>query len=137
MLGIALRRFIAISAHVGLWVVALTAAFLLRFDFHFPRNYGDAVLVWYPLLLAIRVASFYAFGLFRGIWRYTSARDAIDIFKATTLSTLVLTAILVVFFQTFPRSVIAIDYMLALMLVGGVRFSIRAFRPPNVPLPSK
>jgi FlaA1/EpsC-like NDP-sugar epimerase len=137
ILNVATRRTVVIVAHLFLWSAALTLAFLLRFEFRVPAKHQVELLAWLPVLLAVRVVAFYFFGLFRGIWRYTSARDAIDIFKATTLSTLVLTAILVVFFQTFPRSVIAIDYMLALILVGGVRFSIRAFRPPNAPPPSK
>jgi FlaA1/EpsC-like NDP-sugar epimerase len=136
-MGVAARRTVVIVAHLALWAAALIAAFLLRFDFRLPPPHDVELWLWLPVVLAIRTAAFYAFGLFRGIWRYTSARDAIDIFKATTLSTLVLTAVLVVFFQHFPRSVIAIDYMLALMLVGGIRFSIRAFRPPNAPPPQK
>src|SRR5512140_1539913 len=109
VVGLAARRMFVIVAHLVLWAAALVAAFLLRFEFRLPAQHAVQLVVWLPLVLIVRVAAFYAF----------------DIFKATTLSTLVLTAVLVVFFQTFPRSVIAIDYMLALMLVGGVRFSIR------------
>jgi len=136
-LGIAARRTIVIGAHLVLWTLALVGAFLLRFDFEIPKAHSAAFAVWLPLLLAIRTIMFYGFGLFRGIWRYTSARDAVGIFKATTLSTLVLTAVLVVFFGMFPRSVIAIDYVLALLLVGGVRFSIRAFRPVGTAVSEK
>ncbi len=134
VVGVATRRTFVIVAHLVLWAAALVAAFLLRFDFRLPEQHAAQLLVWLPLLLAIRVASFYALSLFRGIWRYTSAHDAIRIFEATTLGTLVFTLLLVLFFQTFPRSVVIIDYVLAMAFVGGARFSIRAFRPPNAPV---
>ena len=137
VVGVATRRTFVIVAHLVLWAAALVAAFLLRFDFRLPEQHAAQLLVWLPLLLAIRVASFYALSLFRGIWRYTSAHDAIRIFEATTLGTLVFTLLLVLFFQTFPRSVVIIDYVLAMAFVGGARFSIRAFRPPNAPVRTK
>ena len=137
VVGVATRRTLVIIAHLVLWAAALGAAFLLRFDFRLPELHAIQLIVWLPFLLAIRVASFYAFSLFRGIWRYTSAHDAIQIFKATTLGTLVFTLVLVLFFQTFPRSVLIIDYVLAMAFVGGARFAIRAFRPPNAPLANK
>ena len=137
VVGVATRRTFVIVAHLVLWAAALVAAFLLRFDFRLPEQHAAQLLVWLPLLLAIRVASFYALSLFRGIWRYTSAHDAIRIFEATTLGTLVFTLLLVLFFQTFPRSVVIIDYVLAMAFVGGARFSIRAFRPPNAPVTNK
>jgi FlaA1/EpsC-like NDP-sugar epimerase len=135
--NVATRRTVVVVTHLLLWEAAVTCAFLLRFEFRLPPAASVELLAWLPVLLGVRVVSFYFFGLFRGIWRYTSARDAIDIFKATTLGTLVFTLFLVLFFRTFPRSVILIDYVLALVFVGGARFSIRALRPPNAPLPSK
>jgi FlaA1/EpsC-like NDP-sugar epimerase len=135
--NVATRRTVVVVTHLLLWEAAVTCAFLLRFEFRLPPAASVELLAWLPVLLGVRVVTFYFFGLFRGIWRYTSARDAIDIFKATTLGTLVFTLFLVFFFQTFPRSVVLIDYVLALLFVGGARFSIRALRPPNAPLPSK
>ncbi|MGB8930873.1 MAG: nucleoside-diphosphate sugar epimerase/dehydratase [Anaeromyxobacteraceae bacterium] len=137
ILNVATRRTVVIVAHLVLWTAALACAFLLRFEFRVQASLVAQVLVWLPLLLAIRVASFYALSLFRGIWRYTSAHDAIQIFKATTLGTLVFTVFLVFFFQTFPRSVVIIDWVLAMAFVGGARFSIRALRPPNAPVTNK
>jgi FlaA1/EpsC-like NDP-sugar epimerase len=120
-----------IMAHLGLWAVAFVLALVLRFDFKLPNGVEDIARVWLPILLLARVATFHYFGLFSGLWRYTGARDAIGIVKATTLSTLAVLAFLVVSISGYPRSVVAIEWLTALVLVGGTRFAIRAFRPQH------
>jgi FlaA1/EpsC-like NDP-sugar epimerase len=128
-----LQRAGTIGTHLALWTCALAIAFLLRFDLRVPAALRDIVHTWLPVLLAVRVLAFYRYGLFRGMWRYTGAKDAIAIAKATTLATLATTAFLLVAFgHHFPRSVIAIEWFAAMLLVGGARFSFRAFRPQNL-----
>jgi FlaA1/EpsC-like NDP-sugar epimerase len=101
-------------------------AFELRFDFHVPRGQYDLPF-WLTVLLVARLAAFQASGLFRGLWRYTGAGDALAILKATTVSSLVLAAVVVSGAWRFPRSVVAIEWLVAVVLVGGLRFAGRAF----------
>jgi FlaA1/EpsC-like NDP-sugar epimerase len=119
------RRTLVIAVHIGLWAAALYLAFGLRFDFHVPRIYRDMQPVWFPALLALRVFFFYRCGLFRGLWRYTGARDLVAILTATTLSSAAFGALLVLGFGTFTRSVPVIEWLLAVTLVGGMRFFVR------------
>jgi FlaA1/EpsC-like NDP-sugar epimerase len=130
-LQVGARRAAIIAVHLVLWTAALAIAFLLRFEFAVPHGFLPAVAVWLPVLLIVRVGTFGAMGLFRGVWRYTGARDAIAIVEATTISSLVVLAFLVVAIQGFPRSVVAIEWLAALALVGGSRFAIRAMRAPS------
>jgi len=132
-MSVGARRALVIAVHLGLWSVALVLAFVLRFEFNVPPQYQDQVAVWLPLLLAVRTAAFYRFGLFRGMWRYTGAKDAVAISKATTLSTLAMVGFLVLGFQTFPRSIVVIEWLAAIMLVGGFRFAARALRTTRLP----
>ncbi len=132
--SVGVRRTLIIAVHLGLWTAAFILAVQLRFDFKLPKEFNDLILVWLPVLLAARVATFYYFGLFQGLWRYTGARDAIGITKATTFSSLAVLAFLVVAARSFPRSVVAIEWLTALMFVGGTRFAIRSLRPRNMPL---
>ncbi len=120
-----------VAVHFVLWIAAFTLAFLLRFDFRIPRGFQEIVRIWLPVLLAARVATFYSLGLFHGLWRYTGARDAIGIAKATTISSLTVLAFLVIAIRGFPRSVVAIEWLTALAFVGGARFAIRTLRPPS------
>ncbi len=133
VLSVGARRGLVIAVHLGLWSAALALAFLLRFDFHVPAEHAAKIHVWLPVLLCFRVLTFYRWGLFRGLWRYTGAKDLTAIVQATTIATLAVTAILVFGLQTFPRSILIIEWLLAVMLVGGMRFSIRWLKPSHEP----
>jgi FlaA1/EpsC-like NDP-sugar epimerase len=76
---------------------------------------------------------FEVMGLYRRLWRYASVQELLAVVWAVGLSsTLGGVFILVLwvwpgttFVTGFPRSVIAIDAMLTLLLVGGIRFAAR------------
>jgi FlaA1/EpsC-like NDP-sugar epimerase len=123
--SIGARRTFVITVHLGLWAAALWLAFLLRFDFRVPTGYLGLLSVWLPVALAVRTATFYRWGLFRGMWRYTGASDLTGIIKATTVGSLVITGLLMFLFRNLPRSILVIDWLAALTLVGGMRFGIR------------
>jgi FlaA1/EpsC-like NDP-sugar epimerase len=133
------RRVVVVLAHLLLWTHALVLAFVVRFEAEVPAAYVAAMLHWLPALLAIRTAVFFAAGHFRSIWRYTSARDALGIVKATAVSSLLFALALAAVDQPFPRSVVFIEFLLALGMVGGLRLShrVRAFAPPPPPTASE
>jgi FlaA1/EpsC-like NDP-sugar epimerase len=130
--SVAARRAFVIAVHLGLWALSIASAFLLRFEFRLPSNYAALMQWWLPLLLLFRLLAFQGWGLFRGVWRYTGASDLIAILKATSVASLGLTAVLVFWLGNFPRSVVIIEWLTAVTLVGGLRFSIRWLKPGSV-----
>ena len=82
-----------------------------------------------PLVIAVKLIIFYHFGLLRGWWRYVGMSDVLNITSATFLSSALLFAMIVfvVAMKGYPRSVIPIDMVLSIMLVGGARFGVRAY----------
>ncbi|WP_248361436.1 polysaccharide biosynthesis protein [Anaeromyxobacter oryzae] len=122
------RRALVIAAHLALWAASLLLAFNLRFDFRIPLPHGQLLPIWLPVLLAVRTLTYFQLGLFRGLWRYTGARDLATIVIANTVSTALTTVLILYAFKAYPRSVIAIEWLTATMLVGGARFSIRMLR---------
>jgi FlaA1/EpsC-like NDP-sugar epimerase len=80
-----------------------------------------------PLLVLIKLLSFYSFGLYRGMWRYTSYSDILNVLKGTCISSiLTITALTFLYnFQGFSRSVFIIDAMVTFLLISGNRASIR------------
>jgi FlaA1/EpsC-like NDP-sugar epimerase len=83
-----------------------------------------------PLILFIKLGSFYYFRLFSGFWRYVSMDDLIQIIKASLMGS-VLFLILVVFLKGltgFPRSIFLLDWMICTGLVSGARMVNRFFR---------
>lgn len=68
--------------------------------------------------------------LYRGSWRYASMHDLIAITKSVTTSIVIFFIVMFLFNRLIgiPRSVLFINWMLLLILLGGSRFLYRAFR---------
>lgn len=121
------RRPLVVLAHLFIWTAAYVGAFLVRFDMDIPSTYWSTTYAWWLLpLLALRTAGYAHFGLFRGMWKYTGQRDLIDIGRATFLTSAAY-ALLVLFLgmRSFPRSVLFVEFMLTVAMVGGIRFGNR------------
>jgi FlaA1/EpsC-like NDP-sugar epimerase len=127
------RRAFVVAAHLAMWTASFYGAFLLRFEFSIPREYMQAIPIWLAMLLVVRATGHVVAGLFHGLWRYSSSRDLIALVKASVMST-ALFALLVTFLgphipvHGLPRTVIVMDWVGSIVIVGGVRFSIRAIR---------
>ncbi len=124
------RRAVILALHLALIPLGYFAAFGLRFDFSIPLPYHELFWSTLPFLLVLRFAALALFGLHRGWWRHVSLDDLLALGKAITLSSgLFLGAM----FMTgdlpgFPRSVITLDWIMALLLFGGIRFVVRTSR---------
>jgi FlaA1/EpsC-like NDP-sugar epimerase len=105
------------------------SSFVLRLDSSFDASAHALFWQTLPLVIVVKLLIFYHFGLLRGWWRYVGMSDLLNITSATFLtSTLLFTMIVfVVALKGYPRSVIPIDMVLSVMLVGGARFGVRAY----------
>ena len=103
-----------ISVDILLIPISLIGAFLLRFDFMIPSEIFGLLKHYIPILLFTKLTSFAAFGLYRGMWRYTSISDLINIIKASSMGTLLAIAVFALIhgFMGFPKTVLFIDYTL-------------------------
>ena len=129
-----LRRPLVLALHLLLLPLGYYAAFALRFDFDVPADYMGLFWRTLPYLVALRLACFAVFGLFRGWWRHVGMRDLVDLVCATTLSSVLLVMALFMAGGLYdgglllPRSVLVLDWITALVLFGGIRFLVRALR---------
>lgn len=124
-----IRRPLIAALHAFLIALAWVGSFSLRFDFNIEEPFGAAMWATLPLAIVAKLSVFYAFGLFRGWWKYVGLSDLIDIGLATLIggvSTAALTAV-VFGLAGFPRSVFLLDMLLTFLFVGGVRFLVRAY----------
>lgn len=66
-------------------------------------------------------------GLYRGVWRYASLQDLFSITRAVTIATLVFVPLLFMLtrLESFPRSVLVINWMVLLACLGGPRLLYR------------
>ena len=120
---------IVFIADVVLLTAALYGAFSVRFDFNIPSYYANSFLGMVPYALLTKVACFFFFDLYRGMWRYTSISDLLNVIKAATLSSLLIATFIA--FKTrfigYSRSVILIDWFLTILFIAGFRLVVRLF----------
>jgi FlaA1/EpsC-like NDP-sugar epimerase len=123
------RFYVILAADFVIFVMAFFGAYLLRFDFILEPVYRAQIVKMLPLLLPGKLAIFFLFGLYRGMWRYTNMVDLWKLAQASLVSTVYYTAFtFVVFgFQGVPRSVLFIDGILTFIMCGGLRVGIRFF----------
>ncbi|MEP6691818.1 MAG: nucleoside-diphosphate sugar epimerase/dehydratase [Gemmatimonadaceae bacterium] len=129
------RTILLVAVHLALIVVSYSLAFSLRFEWLIPAAYLSAFFATLPLLVGLRLIAFAYFRLYRGWWRYVGMRDLFDLLKAVACSTLLFAAVLVFAgrAQGFPRSVLIIDPLITVALIGGSRFALRAMRERRRP----
>jgi len=128
-------RFAQIVLLTHTWLTAVFQAFLvlaslmlawvLRFDFSMPNR--RTLLVVAPILIVVRLAAIWGFGLLRGWWRYVGPEDLVQIVKSVTAGSLVFFLLVRYAFQLtgFPRSVYILEALLTAGLLAGARLASR------------
>ena len=123
------RRSFLISIDLLVIAFSFFGAFLLRFDFTLPGDYSSFYLVWLPIFIVLKLSTFYFFGLYKVIWRFTSIWELLKIVKAVTFGSV--TIILCLWFSSgfdgFPRSILLLDYMLTIFATSLSRISVRIY----------
>ncbi|MCK4236657.1 MAG: hypothetical protein KAX38_06035, partial [Candidatus Krumholzibacteria bacterium] len=104
-------------------------SYYLRLNFHFPQAETASMLISLPIVLVIRTAFFFYYGLYRGVWRYTTVDDIIRIVKAISLGSavMIVTFTLLFRFKAFPRSIFIIDWFILTVFLTGSRIATRWF----------
>jgi UDP-GlcNAc:undecaprenyl-phosphate GlcNAc-1-phosphate transferase len=123
------RTVFVVTADLLAIVVAFVGAYFLRMNFQFTDAEGKAVLRALPIVVIVRSACFFKFGLYRSMWRYTTTGDVVRVIKAVTVgSGIILAAVVLLYrFVAFPRSLFVIEYVMLISLILGTRFSTRLF----------
>jgi FlaA1/EpsC-like NDP-sugar epimerase len=126
------RNRYVLAADLLAVVMCLVGAFVLRLDWFFQRQPEYTAAFNFALVagLVVKPIVYYAFGLYRRYWRYAGLPDLLVIFLAVSASAALVAIVIAVGIMGgvvpfFPRSILAIDWLLTLACVGGVRLSIR------------
>lgn len=113
--------------------LAVFFAFFLRFDGAIPDLYlGGPLQVTMALAVIFVIPLLYAFHLYWLSWSYVSTGELLSLWKAVTVSFVLLTLSVLLLggttvFVGIPRSVLAISYVLVFVLIGGLRVSKRIY----------
>jgi FlaA1/EpsC-like NDP-sugar epimerase len=109
--------------------VAMYFALWLRFDTpDVPHEYLAPYVHVAPLFTVGAVAIFFALRIYHRLWQYAMARDGLVLVVALTLAALLLAALIYLSGEGahYPRAVFAMWWMLAIVLIGGLRFIRRS-----------
>ncbi|HEY0885359.1 MAG TPA: nucleoside-diphosphate sugar epimerase/dehydratase, partial [Ramlibacter sp.] len=114
--------FLLLLADLTLVVLAGWAAFWLRFNFEVPPEYARMALLATPWSIAGYTAALLMSRVYRQVWRYTGLPELRQLASSIVLGG-GMTAALVLMqrIPDFPRSVLLLQPLLALLLLGAAR----------------
>lgn len=121
------KFWVIIALDAVLLIIAHLAAYLLRFEGSLTDTQLQQVLSVLPVILLIKLPTFYIAGLYRGMWRFTSLVDMQNILKAVLFSSILLVAVILYTtrFAGLSRSVYILDGIFTFILIGSLRLTIR------------
>ncbi|MEN6623009.1 MAG: nucleoside-diphosphate sugar epimerase/dehydratase [Smithella sp.] len=123
------KFYLVLFSDASLFLLAHIVAYLFRFEFSIPHDRWAQIreiIIW---LIPLKLIVFFFFGLYRGMWRYTSIRDFWLIAQATFVSSLLAMVIMLYLnrFYGYSRAVFIIDGVLTFLFIGGLRILIRSY----------
>ncbi len=123
------RRIAEVVVDGALISASFLAAYLLRFDGIGTFNQRHLFLLTLPVLLLCRYVALLLLGMYAGVWRYASARDALRATTAVVVSGVAALGIVVLTqgsLGDFSRSVFVIDALICSIALTLARFAERA-----------
>jgi FlaA1/EpsC-like NDP-sugar epimerase len=132
-----IKKIFAFSHDAVASIIAWFCAYQLRFNFEIPADQLISFFKSLPFVAVIQVISFYFFGLYRGVWRFASLIDLKRIVFSVCISLLFFNATFFMLKPAFfiPRSVLIIDLLLLILMMGGSRFIYRAIKEHHIYMP--
>jgi FlaA1/EpsC-like NDP-sugar epimerase len=124
------RTFAIILHDILAASLAWLGAYWLRFNLDMPPEFQAAALATLVWVVPLQAVAFWHFGLYRGIWRFASLPDLKRILFAVGLAALLIPLVLILFrvSSVVPRSVLILDPLLLVVLMGGSRLAYRAWK---------
>ena len=125
--SVAARRLGQLCVDGALVALAYYLAFVLRFDKGIPGRYRELLGGTILFVVLGKLLVFAAFGLYHKLWRFIDQKDFEGVVRAVVVATLVgVVAFFLVPGETNPpRGVVALDFLLCLVFIAGIRFAVR------------
>jgi len=121
------RRLFEVILDVGLISFAYWVSYVLRYEgssysFMFPL-----FLESLPIVVVCLILSHFIFGVYRGVWRYTSVSDLVVYLQAVTVGVLACVVVIVFAyrFEDFSRTVFVMLWGISFLFLAGSRLSFR------------
>jgi UDP-GlcNAc:undecaprenyl-phosphate GlcNAc-1-phosphate transferase len=122
------RRLVEVVVDAVLIIASFYAAYVLRLGSDGTPTQRSFFFALLPVLLFSRYVVFIPLGLYRGVWRYADAHDAVRIVVAVLASEFLAFGVISALRSRndFPRAILVIDALICILLIGASRFWERA-----------
>ena len=125
-----IRSMLAFSHDLLAAGLAWCVAFFLRFNFDIPQEYMVLLQSTLWIVVPLYGFSFILFSLYRGTWRFASLPELKRILLTVIITSIAVTAFLFMLSleASVPRSILILDPLLLIFIMGGSRFIYRAIK---------
>ncbi len=131
LFGKRIRSRYFLIGDIFLSLFSVLASYLMRLELIaiFP-TYQISMVWMLGVAVLVKPLVYYFYGLYRRLWRYASTRELVLILLAVTTASMIVSGVMIGLFAAgvffgFPRSVLVIDWLVSLVLIGGIRFAFR------------
>ncbi len=123
------KFYIMIIGDVIFLSFALILAYLIRFDFILKSQHVHQIFQLLPVIILANIAAMFTFGLYKGMWRYSSLGDAMRLFQAVVVASLIIIAAFLYInrFESLSRSIFVLDAIFNFLILGAYRITIRYY----------
>jgi len=124
------KQILQILVDIVVINIAYISSYLLKYEGILADNNLALIEASLPIMILVKIVLFSIFGLYKSEWRYVGINDMIRVFKSVSLGSLICIAIIFILyrFEGYSRAVFVNDYILTLLMVGGVRVLIRVLK---------
>lgn len=125
-----LRRSLVLLFDLAAPLAAWVGAFLLRFNFEWPKEYESHIIAGLLVLLPAHAIGCRVAGLYRGLWIFASLPDLKRVLKAVAFSSVAVLVFGVLYRDgaNVPRSTVVLYPLLLTIWMAGGRAAYRMFK---------
>ncbi len=133
-ISVDIRNRYLLLGDLALTIVSVLGTFVLRLEVGPSLTQYMPVAYWMiAVSLVIKPVTYYLFGLYRRMWAYASINELKVIVAAVVAAEIPVVRVMLALWQlgafprdaTMPRSAPVIDLFLSVLLIGGLRLSVR------------
>lgn len=106
-------------------IVVPLIALMLRFEDGIEGYYINYLLALMPMILCVRLISFYAFNLYHRMWRYASVNELLAVSGAVTISSFIIWVYAILSGSELPKSIHLMSWILTIAFIGISRLCLR------------
>ncbi len=131
------RRVVLLAlTHLIVFGFVFWLAYALRFDFAIPRLELAILSMSLPWVLGVKLPVFFILGHYEGWWAHVTFADLVDLIRASLASLFLIVAVDHFLFpdESSPRTVLVMDFLLTVAVLGALRASVRLFREQLRPI---